>query len=144
MKYATSEKGLYYDLIRIPHGHIPAPKVKFWKSLPIPIKGTRTQDTFHCPWCGRPSFFKVFDQCRVCDWEQEDDWETWKFNEARYQKRLKREKGRKRWKRLECALLPLLVLFGKAWYMRSARIHWSDPDPRLIQSSLLNAKVETE
>lgn len=126
MKFISSEKGRYYDLIRIPHGHIPAPKVKFWGGLPIPIKGERTQDTFSCPSCGRSSFFKVFHQCRVCEWEQEDDWETWKYNEGRYQKRLKREKWRKRWKKLEYALLPFLILIGKAWYIRSARTHYLD------------------
>ena len=125
MKYMSSEKGRYYDLIRIPHGHIPAPKIKFWKWLPIPIKGERSYDTFSCPICGRGSFFKIYDQCRVCEWEI-DDYETWRSIEERYRKRLRREKGRKRWKNLECALLPILILIGKAWYMRSDRYHFSD------------------
>ena len=117
MEYTTCEKGRYYDLIRIPR--------------------KRTWDTFHCPVCGLPSFFKVFDQCRVCEWEI-DDYETWRAIEQRYQKRIKREKWRRRWKTLECALLPLLILFGKAWYLRSDRIHWSDPYPPEAQQRELS------
>jgi hypothetical protein len=114
----TCEEGLYYDLIRIPHGHIPAPKVKFWKNLKIPIKGMRTGDTFHCPNCGASSFFKVFGHCRQCY--------HWKETEDILKQSLRHERWRKRWKQLEYIILPLLVFFGKAWYMKSERVNIRD------------------
>jgi len=117
MKFTQPRNGNYYDLVRIPHGHIPAPRVKFWSWLPIPIKGQRTYNTFHCPICGSPSFFKVRGHCEDCGPIYDDDEQQWK-NWA------KKEDVRNRWKRLEEILLPLLVLLGKAWYMPSDRLNY--------------------
>jgi len=123
MKWATCRKSLYYDLVRVPHGHIPAPMVGFWSWLPLPVKGKRDGRMFFCPVCGMPSFFKVFDQCRWCeDWDDtpHDEWVK------EYERKRRREKWRARWKRLEYVLLPILMLTGKAWYIRSVRYHSVD------------------
>ena len=120
MKWTRCSDALYYDLVKIPHGHVPAPRVKLWSWLPLPVKGYRTEWTFSCPVCGRDSFFKVFYRCRECEWDNyEESEESWK-------RRSRREKWRNRWKKLEYAMLPLLVLFGKAGYLRTTRIHARD------------------
>lgn len=112
MKFATCENGFYYDLVRVPHGHIPAPMVKFWKKLPIPIGGQRDTKTFHCINCGAPSFFKNPDYCFSCAtyrWDSHDE------------DHKEKEKRRQRKKDIEYALLPILILLGKAWYLRTTR-----------------------
>lgn len=121
MRFARCSEALYYDLIKTPHGHIPAPKVKVWSWLPIPISGYRNDFTFSCPCCGSPSFFKLWDCCRECEYYggYQYDAEKWKLKR-------RREKWRNRWKQLEYAILPLLVLFGKASYLRTTRINVRD------------------
>jgi len=115
MRFHQPKNANYYDLVKIPHGHIPAPMIKFWGWLPIPEGPQRTYNTFHCPTCGSPSFFKTGLSCPDCEWNQEDNEQTWK-------KYIKRENGRRKWKRFEHAILPLLVLTGQAKYMVSERL----------------------
>lgn len=113
-----AKDGRYYDLVRIPHGHIPAPIVNFWSRLPLPIKEYRGWDFFYCPFCGRASFFKGI--CWDCSEYLPD-------SEYRYYRaRLRREYFRKLWKRLEYMLLPFLVVIGKAWYVSSRELHYWD------------------
>lgn len=121
MNFTTCRSPLYYDLIKIPHGHIPAPKVKFWNWLPIPIIGKRDSNTFQCPECGRPSFFKVYSRCQYCEYGSifDDSVED-------LISRDRRERWRSIWKKIEYIFLPFLVLFGKAYYLRSVRYHVSD------------------
>ena len=128
MEFTKCSDALYYDLVKIPHGHIPAPMVKFWSWLPIPIKGKRTSTTFFCPNCGEPSFFKIRERCNWCEqwWDENDDEVSYKEMRKKYDWKRKREKWRRRWKELEYALLPLLILFGKAGYLRSVRYHFRD------------------
>ena len=104
----------YYDLIRTIHGHTPAPKLRFWKGLSIPVKELRDGNTFTCPQCGEGSFFKTFSSCNSCR-----DWLDWDEYPNHYN--AGREKARRLLKDIECALLPLLILAGKAWYMPSTR-----------------------
>ena len=119
MEFARCSDALYYDLLKVPHGHIPAPMVKFWSWLPVPVRGKRTPRTFMCPRCGMPSFFKVQFSCSWCaDFQDMPNYD--------YKRVRRREKWRARWKQLEYVLLPFLVLFGKAWYMRSTRYHAVD------------------
>ena len=112
MDFKQPNNSNYYDLVRIPHGHIPAPMIKFWGWIPIPVKGTRSYNTFHCPVCGSPSFYKTGYGCHECQYDYEQEFK-------RYHKR---EQRRKNWKRLEHAILPLLVILGKVWYMPSERL----------------------
>lgn len=106
----------YYDLLRVPHGHTPAPMAHFWGWLPIPVKGVRDSYTFSCPNCGEGSFFKTYTNCPNCRY---DEWGDENYGESHYN--AKREKWRRRLKDIEYALLPLLILLGKAWYMPSIR-----------------------
>jgi len=117
MKLAQAKNANYYDLVRIPHGHIPAPMIKFWDWLLIPVKGQRDYSTFHCNICGSSNFFKQGYGCNDCggSYPGMDDENDWKNNQLK-------EKTRKKWKHLEHAILPLLILFGKAWYMPSVRL----------------------
>jgi len=117
MKFQQAKNANYYDLVSIPHGHIPAPMIKFWDWLPIPIKGQRDYSTFHCQICGSPSFFKQGHGCHDCggSYIRMDDEKEWVKHQGK-------EKTRKKWKRFEHAILPLLVLFGKASYMPSVRL----------------------
>ena len=124
MKYKSPKDSQYYDLVRIPHGHIPAPMIRLWKHLPIPVKGVRDSNTFHCRGCGFPSFFKT-NSCYYCQYWDSNDPDYWEWAED--QIRLERsERWRARWKQLEYLFLPLLVVFGKAWYMPSRRRHVND------------------
>jgi ribosomal protein S27AE len=107
----------YYDLIRTPHGHTPAPKLRFWKWLSVPVKELRDGNSFTCPNCGEGSFFKTWTYCNNCR-----DYLDWDDYPSVYN--AKREKRRRLLKDVECALLPLLILFGKAWYMPSTRNKW--------------------
>ncbi len=126
--------GQYYDLIRVPHGHLPVGKVFLWRRLPIPVREIRDDKYFRCPICGETSFFKVsqFD-CIICWSKREEqrqqlcrrDNDAWLRLSMRYaaeKVRFERsEYFRRFWKQLECLVLPLLVLAGKAWYVRSMR-----------------------
>lgn len=128
MKY-TALKGRYYDLIRVPHGHIPVSKLYLWKNYPIEAKETRTYNYFQCPECGNPSFFKV----SSCEYDGFYGYGN-DAEERRWRRVRRRERNdyfRRLWKDLEGLALPFLVLIGKAWYVRSDRLHYSDPERRL-------------
>ncbi len=116
---AVPKKGLYYDLVKLPHGHIPVSKIKFWGSLSIPIREFRDYGYFKCPECGSPSFFRLISDCGCCGAFTKDGY-------SRYKKRLRKRRIHGFLKRLEVALLPLLVYAGKAYYVRSVRGHWMD------------------
>lgn len=121
---AKSKDANYYDLIRVPHGHIPAPLVNFWSKFPIPVKETRGCDFYYCPRCGEPSFFKIEFACWQCqdDIEEFGAWKLYKELQRKYQRRKRRKYFRNFWKRLEYLCLPVLVLLGKAWYVKSNRL----------------------
>ena len=118
----------YYDLIRVPSGHIPAPMIRLWSSLPIPVKQLRTERLYRCPVCGEPSFFKIRYACWECEMYMEDNPEFQKQVMRDYRKRQRREYFRNMRKKIEMLLLPFLVLIGKAWYVRSPRLHPIDPE----------------
>lgn len=120
--------GRYYDLVHVPHGHIPAPRIRLWSRLPLPVKEFRSWDFFSCPECGKPSFFKLIYMCRSCEDILEYDVvrAAWVHGQARVARRARRNYFRAFLKRLEYLMLPVLVLLGKAWYVRSKRQHWSD------------------
>jgi hypothetical protein len=124
MKAISCETARYYDLIELPHGHIPAPKIKFWRKVPIPIGRPRNENFFQCFTCGESSFFKTF-SCGWCEGYGgcDSDYQA-------YKKYHKREKSRMRWKKVEYAILPLLLLFDKVRYNQSTRIHHKDSDYR--------------
>jgi hypothetical protein len=98
-----------------------------WGSLPLPIREKRGQDFYFCPECGEPSFFKIDGWCDECDRIMEDCGLTpsRKFY-ARVIRRKRRTYFRRFLKQLELLLLPLLVLLGKAWYVRTTRLHARD------------------
>jgi len=118
--------GRYYDLIRVPHGHIPAPLTNLWSKLPIPVKEVRDENYYFCPVCGEPSFFKIRYACWKCQGEFEYDpsLEEWAWKE--YKRKMRKDYFRNFLKRIEYLILPFLVLIGKAWYVRSYRLHPSD------------------
>jgi ribosomal protein L37E len=124
MKY-TASKGRYYDLILVPHGHIPVSKIKVWRNFPLLCKEQRTESYFHCPTCGSPSFFKVKGSCEECSYFGNEE-ASWK----RFRLRERREYFRRLCKDIEALVLPFLAFFGKAWYVRSERLHYSDPERR--------------
>jgi len=107
------QEACYYDLIRLPHGHVPAPKAHFWSWLSVPVKTVRDYNTFTCPTCGEGTFFKTWSDCGNCRYDFND------LSASHYDER--REKLRGILKNLEYALLPLLILLGEAWYMPSTR-----------------------
>jgi hypothetical protein len=107
--------GYYYDLIRVPHGHIPVPKANLWSHLPLPIKEFRDECYYRCPSCGEPSFFKIQYVCDEC-FEDLDDIEQYYYKCFRVRME-RRDYFRSFWKRIEYLLLPILVLTGKAWYV---------------------------
>ena len=116
--------GFYYDLIRVPHGHIPAPLVRLWSRLPLPIKEFRKYDYYHCPICGEPSFFKGV--CDDCFFYYPFETDTW------YKQTARKEYFRQILKRIECIFLPFLAFFGKAWYVLACKSSskvkgWLDP-----------------
>jgi hypothetical protein len=106
--------GNYYDLIRVPHGHIPVPKANLWSHLPLPIKEFRDERFYRCPNCGLPSFFKIQYMCDECF---EDDDLIKQYSDSRRIQAERRDYFRSFWKRIEYLLLPMLVLTGKAWYV---------------------------
>jgi hypothetical protein len=118
----------YYDLIRVPSGHIPAPLIRLWSSLPIPVKQIRTETLYRCPICGEPSFFKIRYACWECEIYMDDNQEFQKSVMRYYRRRLRREYFRNILKKIEQLILPFLILIGKAWYVRSPRLHQSDPE----------------
>jgi len=126
-----SINGLYYDLVRVPHGHVPAGKVFLWGRFPLAVKEFRGDNFFKCPECGSPSFFKIDGYCRCCASELDDagiyEWDIFssKMN-IRSVRRQRRAYFRCFLKDLEVLVLPVLALFGKAWYVRADRRHWRD------------------
>jgi predicted RNA-binding Zn-ribbon protein involved in translation (DUF1610 family) len=120
-------QGLYYDLIQVPHGHVPVGKVFLWKRFPLLVREFRDNSYFKCPECGAPSFFKVNYQCPICD-DGRDDEHGWL--RPKFRRRERRDYFRKFLKDLEVLVLPVLALMGKAWYVRSERRHWRDGDSR--------------
>jgi hypothetical protein len=119
-------RGLYYDLIRVPHGHIPAPKTNLWSHFPMPVKEFRDYGFFHCPECRRPSFFSINGMCMDCEEEISYLQEEGIWRRGMRRRRRKYFKGLL--KRIEYVVLPFLVLTGKAWYVHSVRHHFSDYD----------------
>ena len=123
------KNGRYYDLIHVPHGHIPTPMTNLWSSLPIPIKQTRDAQFYFCPECGEPSFFKINYMCNWC--EEDYSWNLSEWQEVawrRYERRRRRKYFKEIFKRIEYLFLPIHVLLGKAWYVQSVRLHYSDVD----------------
>ncbi len=108
--------GLYYDLIRVPHGHVPVGKVWLWKRFPLLIKQVRDDKFFKCSQCGSPSFFKT-NHCPNC---------TCWFHPNRLHILARRDYFRNLAKSLEILVLPVLALLGKAWYVHSERLHFRD------------------
>ena len=121
-------KGKYYDLVRTPHGHTPVSKVRFWKVFPIPIREVRSYNYYHCPLCGRPSFFKINGACQYCWGYAYEcyDHESFGRFEQRNRKIERRNYFRRLWKTFENLLLPILILTHRAWYVKSDRLHWSE------------------
>jgi hypothetical protein len=120
LEAVRSVNGKYYDLIKLPSGHYPAPKLRLWKRLPIPVQGIRHSSTFRCPRCGRVSFFKSTYGCFWC----ENYGHSMSVSVRRKIRR--REYFRNLRKKLELLILPVLVLLGKAYYMTSIRTHSLD------------------
>jgi len=118
-------EGRYYDLVRVPHGHIPVPKVNMWSGFPIPVREIRGYDYYHCPNCGQPSFFKVNVMCRYCEddasYDYASDGEQEEAMSRIYRLRSRRNYFREIWKRLEYLILPVLVLLGQSWYVEARR-----------------------
>jgi len=118
---------LYYDLVRVPHGHLPAPRLRLWGRLPLPIRQTRDSNFYRCPECGEPSFFKIDGWCEECNQIMEDcGLEPSRKFYARVVRRKRRTYFRRFLKQIELLFLPLLVVLGKAWYVRSQRLHVRD------------------
>jgi len=122
--------GNYYDLIKLPHGHIPAPLSNFWSSLPLPVRDVRTYNYYRCPECGTESFFKIERCCRNCEDFMFDcaTSKDYKKFEVRVRRRQRRRYFKQLLKQVEYWFLPVLVLFGEAWYVKSDRLHWRDID----------------
>jgi len=134
-------EGRYYDLVRVPHGHIPVPKVNAWSGFPIPFREVRGYDYYRCPNCGGPSFFKVNAMCLDCEdddfnreYESEEDYRSQERDrERKYRLRVRRDFFRGIWKRLEYLVLPALILLGEAWYVEARRF---DPSVRKLPRSM--------
>lgn len=121
----------YYDLVRFPHGHYPAPLIsKLFHFLPIPAGKLRDNEFYQCPECGKSSFFMNLRWCSVCQSEIEE----WYFNSEdernqeeidgyyrRWSERKKKHEKNMRWKRIEHFFLPILLIFGQVRYNRSVR-----------------------
>lgn len=120
-----ASQGLYYDLIRVPHGHIPAPKANLWSHFPIPVKELRDWNFYSCPECGDPSFFKINYMCRTCEemFEYDLGQNAWDAAQRRAGRRARRKYFKELLKRIEYLILPFLVLMRKAWYVRSVKHH---------------------
>jgi hypothetical protein len=107
--------GCYYDLVRVPHGHVPVTKVGLWLRLPLPVKDLRGEDYFECPRCGEPSFFHSF--CFECDQDYSLGYVDWRWSRSFW----RRQYFRRLLKSVELLFLPILVLLGRAWYVESLR-----------------------
>ena len=119
-------QGLYYDLVRVPHGHVPVGKVFLWKRFPLLVGEIRSNNYFKCPSCGALSFFKSDICCRDCAANGKYSWIVGENILRRWQNRDRRDYFRKFLKTLEVLVLPVLALLGRAWYVRSDRRHWKD------------------
>jgi hypothetical protein len=127
--------GNYYDLVRVPHGHVPVGKVFLWKRFPLLVREIRGDDYFKCPECGMPSFFKVDICCRGCAARGANRWSVGENILRRWENRSRRDYFRKFLKDLEILVLPVLALMGKAWYVRSERRHCSDYQREFLRSN---------
>lgn len=118
-KFHLPIHGNYYDLITVPHGHIPSSKIFLvWKIFPIPIsKKLRDFDTFSCPVCGERSFFKIIMWCRNCD--QELIGERYTKEKEKYKERKSNHQHKQKLKIIENIFLPIFIIIGKAKYMRT-------------------------
>jgi len=79
--------GRYYDLLHLPHGHLPVPMLKRWRHFPIPTQHIRDEYFYSCPVCGEPSFFRENPCCQEC-WglygePSRSDWLTRRMNRNR-------------------------------------------------------------
>lgn len=116
--------GRYYDLVRVPHGHVPVGKVWLWRSFPLLVREIRDDKFFKCPECGHSEFFKNESWCRCCGVQNpEFDWEAMR---RRAQNRRRRAYFRNLAKQVEVLVLPVLAFCGLAWYVRSERLHFSE------------------
>lgn len=129
--FLRPRQGLYYDLVRVPHGHVPTSKVWLWRRFPLLVKEFRGDTYFKCPECGAGSFFKASGRCQSCGWKiaglSPKAWAKAETNRIyRLLKRERRDYFRRFLKDLEVLFLPVLALTGNAWYVRSERTHYSD------------------
>jgi hypothetical protein len=110
--------------------------VNLWSGLPLSVKGVRGEDFYFCPVCGEPSFFKIRYACRWCeeDLVYEDGLEEWAYR--RYERKLRRDYFRELWKKIEYLFLPVLAVFGKAYYVKSTRLHPKDYGENYVWSDL--------
>lgn len=120
--------GKYYDLVKLPHGHIPAPLIRLWSSIPLPVKAIRDEYYYCCPECGEPSFFKINYMCWQCQDFYEYNCGQKVFNNAwrRHKRRKRRKYFKEILKKIEYLVLPILALVGKAYYVESKRGHFRD------------------
>lgn len=126
------KNGAYYDLIHLPHGHIPVPRCNFWSSFPIPLKDYRDENYYRCPECKTPSFYQITDMCWECQTFYDQYYSEIQFlqAQARTQRRQRRRYFKRFLKTIEYWLLPFLVLLGKAWYVKAIRRYpvWEETD----------------
>lgn len=132
----TAARGLYYDLIRVPHGHVPVGKVWLWRRFPLLVKEFRGESYFKCAECGAKSFFKESPgRCQNCNSRLYFGFSPNVRDKARnilFAKSMRlarRDYFRRFLKDLEVLTLPVLALAGKAWYIRSERTHYRDNLP---------------
>jgi len=139
---ALAAEGLYYDLIRVPHGHVPAGKVWLWRRFPLVVKEFRGDGFFKCPECGQANFFKSCHFCPSSSFQTMDDFFYQAYGalgakrqmdllayRRRCTARARRDYFRRFIKDVEVLFLPVFALLGKAWYIRSERTHFSDEVP---------------
>jgi DNA-directed RNA polymerase subunit RPC12/RpoP len=132
---ALASEGLYYDLVRVPHGHVPVGKVWLWRRFPLVVKEFRGDKYFTCPDCGAKSFFKQSPHnCEGCNWRLFDlRHEARKVALHNFQAKglrlARRDYFRRFLKDLDVLILPVIALMGKAWYVRSERTHYVDKVP---------------
>ena len=96
----------YYDLIEVPHGHIPAPLLfPLYRFIPLREGEPRDESFFSCPICGAASFFSGV--CSFCE-EELSDPELRKYEVH--------EGIRHLLKSIEHLFIPVLWLFGAVKY----------------------------
>jgi hypothetical protein len=123
--------GNYYDLIRIPHGHIPVPNTNLWSRLPLSVKEFRDEHYYRCPTCGAPTFFKIKYMCEIC-FEDDDIFEQ--YSDSKHILIERKDYFRNFLKRIEYLFLPILILTGKAYYvLASSRLSMSVKQMKQLQ-----------